>query len=1347
MNTPRWAPKIRRLLAVLACVVLVDFVLRSEWVERPVARLIETAIGVATGERAVVGGVELSPESGRISVSGLVLSHIKPSGETSPIVAVERVDLRVGLPWDGAVVRTLEVIRPVFSLHVDDDGLREFRGMAASKGGELPWRWIRVENARIEVSSAAGTMLMDGIHLETTDRDLVDIQVETARLKVGALDEVARQVRLNEVRFSPGSLSVGDIRIESQHTHTQGSLDMAFGGALEGHATVSVALPMLDAFVSDVRSFEGTGHADFELMGTVREPVVKGTLLVSELVHHNLMRPDKPQRMDLERLVAQVVLEGRHLTIEEADLDWAEGQVSINGAVDLVSRGVALNLGLEGVGLRAAIREAGGHLNSWTDLSADGELHVGGTLSPFRLAGSFDLAAGDLDVASGVPGGPRTTQILGIPVVQLSGEVDTDAKGIWIRARRVAAGATSGSIDAFIGYSSTGPLDIEYDLDHASLATFRPLKNLDLWGFGRIRGSVKGEFKKVKFAAEGQVRDFQMIGLPLADKADVSFVCDDLRTLDFHHFDGVLGASNFQGSAEVEISANTTMDVSVDFDDARVGDLIAIGGRQLPWVDGRISGRLRMVGDPSAPDGEIDAHIRDAEIMGEAFPSGRLRGWLDSGVVMIDELGLGRWSGEENLLVRGSVTLDWLANLEVTGTGFKLERLNRLGRMKLPIAGDLALDAVLQGQLLSPDPEGRLALRNTVYAGHAVPDSTINFSTDERGIALKGSLVEGTLAFTGLIPEDKQDRFEVDAVLRDFPVHTLFPVGADGSNLSSLLSGDVRLNGEWDGSKPYVDMTGRGHSFSLDWDRHKLRSAEPWSFAITGRQMRLEGFHLQGAGTDFSLDLASDSAGRLSGLGGGVVDADLARMAVPGLHRADGPISLNVGVGGTINKAEWSIDAALRSVTVQGDWFPHPIETISGVVSFTADETRFRALEAQGADQGWLERDPLLVGSAPILSRFDGLKGGLGGGAVSVTGGWMANRWKPTDFTIAGTVTNGRVRYLEDFPAATGDAALTFDGPVGELLLAGRVNVAEMIFSDRISWEDSLFQPSVDGVVGLALDEEEPWFSMDIDLVADNTIRIRNNLADMVAGGSLKVVGDTKQPGMVGNVRCLPGGTVFLKEREFEVQRAELHFVDPFSYDPDVDLLLATDIRTRNEQYAVNYRVSGTYNDWRAETRSEPALPSADVNALLLFGMTRAELERYGGLGSALALEGGDLLASSVLFTGLDDPDRGGIFRIVDPLRPERLDLVSGVSERGSGVVTSELRLLYENELTDVGLAGTMLIFEQNISRSTDTYFGIEQRLARTLYARSYWGSEQVGRYMDLGGAYGLDVKIRWELD
>ncbi len=1349
MNIPRpWPRRIRRLLIVVGSLVLLDLVLRTQWVERPAARLLETGIELATGERAVVGGIDFIPAMGMIKVRGLVLSHVMESGETSPIIAVESVGLRLGLPFDGAFIRRLDIDRPVVSLHVDEDGLREFRNMAAAGGTseELPWRWLGVNNARVEISSAAGSILLAGINMESTKKDEVDISVETSRVRVGDLDEVARKVRLEGVQFSPKALVIEDIRIESQHTHAQGNIRAVFGGELAGHVSVSVSLPMLDALVSDTRKFEGSGHADFKLEGTVREPVVLGSLLVADLVHQNTTTPDKPQRMDLERMVAKLRLDGRNLRIEESDILWADGKLKLDGTVDLVSRAVALNVSLDDISLRSAIREAGGHRNSWAEFRADGSAVVGGTLSPLRIAGSFDLEARDFDVGSGPPGAARTNPVLQLPIVELKGEVDTDSNGAWIRGHEVRAGGTSGQIDTFIGYNSYGPLDIRFDLDRTSLSTFRPMKDLDLFGFGSVRGTVKGPFKEVKFLAEGTVRDFSMIGLPLADEARVSFVCDDLRTLEFQQIVGRVGQSPFYGRADVHISDETTMDVRVTFDEARVGDLVGITGQHLPWLDGKVSGNLTMVGDPVAPNGEIDAEIRDAVLVGETFPSGSFKGWLDRGVIMIDELGLERWSGEEALLARGSVNRDWMANVELTGTGFRLERMNQMGKVGLPIEAELSLDAVISGALTDPQPLGRVAVRNMTFAGQPVPMSTVRFAPTDAGIYFDGDFVDGGLRFEGSIPSSRQG-FTVEAKLDAFPMHTLFPFGVDGSPVKAFLDGDVRLDGDLSGAVPLVDLEGRGRSFELLWDRHRLRTTSPWDFVISGKKMQLTNFRLLGPGTDVKWELSSDEQGRLSGGGGGVVDADLARMVVPDLTRSDGRLSVNLGVGGTIQTPEWRVDLAALGVTMQGRWFPHPVEGIQGVVSVTADETRFRALDAAGQDADWVAGSPLLTEEANALSLFDGLRGSIGGGATRVQGGWRSEDWLPTDFGMTGTVKNGRVQYLDDFPAAVGNASLTFDGPVGELLLAGRIDVSEMVFNERISWEDNLFQPSSNISAGIALDEEEPWFAMDIEMVADDTVRVRNNLADMVAGGSLKVIGDTKQPGLVGHIRCEPGGSVYLKERDFEVRRAELHFVDPFTYDPEVDLLLQTDIRARNEDYNVHYQVSGTYKNWRAETRSEPALPQADVNALLLFGMTRAELERYGGLGGALALEGGDLLASSVLFNGLDDPDRGGLFRIVDPFRPERLDLVSGVSERGSGIVTSELRLLYENELADVGLPGTMMIFEQNISRSTDTYLGIEQRLARKLYARTYWGSEQVGRYMDLGGAYGFDVKVRWELD
>ena len=67
--------------------------------------------------------------------------------------------------------------------------------------------------------------------------------------------------------------------------------------------------------------------------------------------------------------------------------------------------------------------------------------------------------------------------------------------------------------------------------------------------------------------------------------------------------------------------------------------------------------------------------------------------------------------------------------------------------------------------------------------------------------------------------------------------------------------------------------------------------------------------------------------------------------------------------------------------------------------------------------------------------------------------------------------------------------------------------------------------------------------------------------------------------------------------------------------------------------------------------------------------------------------------------------------------------------------------------LVETDMDWATLIFEQNLSRSIDTYLGLERRLARMFYVRTYWAREQVGRRLDIGGAYGVEAKIRGELD
>ena len=70
-----------------------------------------------------------------------------------------------------------------------------------------------------------------------------------------------------------------------------------------------------------------------------------------------------------------------------------------------------------------------------------------------------------------------------------------------------------------------------------------------------------------------------------------------------------------------------------------------------------------------------------------------------------------------------------------------------------------------------------------------------------------------------------------------------------------------------------------------------------------------------------------------------------------------------------------------------------------------------------------------------------------------MTGFVDAEKWVPTRYELKAQVDGARVDLVEDLPPMVGDASLTLSGPVDELLLSGEVTVEDMLFAERIDWE------------------------------------------------------------------------------------------------------------------------------------------------------------------------------------------------------------------------------------------------------------------------------------------------------
>ena len=253
---------------------------------------------------------------------------------------------------------------------------------------------------------------------------------------------------------------------------------------------------------------------------------------------------------------------------------------------------------------------------------------------------------------------------------------------------------------------------------------------------------------------------------------------------------------------------------------------------------------------------------------------------------------------------------------------------------------------------------------------------------------------------------------------------------------------------------------------------------------------------------------------------------------------------------------------------------------------------------------------------------------------------------------------------------------------------------------------------------------------------ADDTVRVSNNVADGTCDAELRFVGDTSRPGLLGWVRMNPGGRFTLQGQDFEVLRAELHYVEPWTFDPELDFLLQADVRSREETYRIQTQVAGPFSGWTTISSSEPSLAQADINALLVFGMTREELERFGGINTALLVEGADLVLHGV---GLEQRVQQGSGGLVD-----RVQVVTGVTERGT-LVSSEPRIVVEKR---VGAPYEFdVIGEFNPNRPADTYLGVEKQLTQNFYMTFYRSGLEEDHGMSLGGAYGADFKLRWDYD
>ncbi len=1295
------------LLCLLGIVILVVGWLQSQDFELRSIQLVERAIEQATGEQATITDLSVTFWPPGVEAEGVHL-FLTNGGDT--IASVQRVHAPLTLSGGKPGIGALRLERPVLELSFDNQGRPlAFRSAPRPEKpqplSQLPFRALDIRGGRLRVIHPRGEAALRRLQL-TPERDGTHTLDGRLVVRTGEFEDSAR-LKWRDITLGPEVIDIPALGVRLDSLQLDGALSIDLDGPLDLDASVSVDLPKLQPLLPPPRRAWGRLHADVHVHGPPADPTVETTLLVRELeldvpgkltpVLHYTLPGD---------VLASATLRRDGVDVHHARLMVGDGRITASARITPDKRLEDGVIVADRLSLEALLKAFDAAPTPWVDLDGDLEIQCAGTLEPLLLEGDFDLAVADLFVGDRPVSAPGVRAMLDIPRAYAEGRITLTKRHLVLDAGLLEAPRSRGTLRADIGFAPGGPLDLVFELQQTDLAEFQPLNGVQMAGQGAVSGRISGPFKSLSFDGHADLRNFEVLDVPFADHIVAEVRSPDMRSIELAEAAVEVGTSTYSGDFQMDFRSPISLDTELLVSDGRVEDLVGMF-IDVPGLTGAVRGTLSLHGPIYDLDGEGHLALAAVEIFGERFDEGHAHGFMDGGVFTLDDLRITRRDEQEGLWLRGSVDREWALDVELIADGLALERLDTLSDTPLPVAGNLGLRTRVTNTLFDPAPSGTAVLTDVRYSGFELEDSRVTFETRDQVLSGRAVLLGGAATAEGTLGLWGEQPYSLEAELDRLPAHLFYPVAADGRDVRAHVSGDLSLGGHFGEEPSPVVLQTTLSGVELEWGRHRLTNPNPWSYTQDGNTFTLRDFSLEGGDTSF--ELSASGGDELVMEGSGRVDIDLLRVIVPGLTKAEGRASVELAAIGTRPDVEAVVEVDVTADLLRHSSVPATFEELTATLRITEDEV-----------------------------EITGVRGGLGGGAITGRGTLTSTDWIPTRYDLEASIDDAQIQWIDSLPPAIGDASLRFDGPADQLLLSGEVAVSEMTFSDRIDWEDWVVsyreQMLVDPSATYA---DDPLFGLNVAIRADDTMYLRNNVAEGTGAADLRVIGDTVRPGLTGTVR-IKEGVAFLQDREFRIERGNILFNDPWTWDPDIDFALVTDIDSQDQRFRVNYAVFGPFSDWNTSARSDPNLPQADVNALLWFGVTTEDLEEMGALPSAVTQAAADLILTDFFIAG-----QAGELGQELPDLFDRIDIATGVNGRGE--YSAEPRLVIEKRLSDLG--DVQLRWELNLVDPEDNYVSADRRIGGIWSLRAWYASLQRDRVLPIGGAYGLDVTARWEAD
>ncbi|MCX7894844.1 MAG: translocation/assembly module TamB [Thermoanaerobaculum sp.] len=573
-------------------------------------------------------------------------------------------------------------------------------------------------------------------------------------------------------------------------------------------------------------------------------------------------------------------------------------------------------------------------------------------------------------------------------------------------------------------------------------------------------------------------------------------------------------------------------------------------GRVAQWAGLRfpLEGTASMGGTVSGtldkPQLQAEMTFTQVSVAGLPLGSGNAQVRWEDGVLYVKPFAVGGVSGE--------VVVDFPSHHVSVSTRVRGLGLEPVSPVLARLLGG-QLEAEFIGSFPWEAPAGKFSLLSTKGLSGTV---TLN----PRGL-------EANLERPG------QWRFAMELQQREraFAGRAKLSVQSLAALFAELAGAEVPLDGEVEadmtiartpsGSPTIVGQLTRA---TVEAEGERVSLTAPATFTLQGFRFDLPGLNLAGPSARLFLRGSRQEDGRISGNVAASVPAALLglvwREAAPRGH-----VELLGEISGTDTapRMEGMVRVSGASLRVPG--LPAPLTGIEGLAELAGDVITLRNLRfAFQGGEGTCSGQILL---APQVELDLALQ-------------LAAVRWP---------VTQGFEPSL--------DGTLRLSGGLDGLQLTGQLALRRSVFRQDVNLQrlilEELFLRQRATAPGRGL------LTFDVRIAVPATLEVHTPLARVVAGGELRLVGDSWQPGLLGQLELAPGGQLELSGVVYEIERATIRFVDSTSIRPYVDL----QARGVVQNFTVNVGLSGTLDRLVPNLSSDPPLPEADILALLALGV------------------------------------------------------------------------------------------------------------------------------------------------